>query len=129
MIAPGIVSYEGSLSESDPKLLKVAVCNVDVIRSEATAEVIDSVGKCLRPRSFAVADTTLNCGHPNANVEDRVVDFMVNQVKLGRCSHESTVSPIARIADVDSVSNHVAMQVLNTTTLASTPSCLFSQNK
>ena len=41
MIAPGIVSYEGSLSESDPKLLKVAVC--DVIRSEASAEVIDSV--------------------------------------------------------------------------------------
>ena len=127
MIAPGIVSYEGSLSESDPKLLKVAVCDV---RSEASAEVIDSVGKCLRPRNFVVADTTLHCSHPNAIVEDRVADFMANRVKPEfLSSHESAVSPIARIADVDSVFKPCTKEVLNTTTLASTPSCLFSQNK
>ena len=92
MAAPGIVPFDGGKSESDPKFSKVAVC--DVVQSEASAEVVDSVGKCLRPGRFVYHDTTLNCSHPNANVEDRVVDFMVNQVKLGRCRHESTVSPI-----------------------------------
>ena len=127
MIAPGIVSYEGSLSESDPKLLKVAVCNVD--ESEASAEVIDSVGTCLSPGRFVVADTTLNCSHPNAIVEDRVADCVAKRGETSGSSIASAVSPIARIADVDSVFKPLAIQVLNTKTLASTPSCLLSQNK
>ena len=120
MTAPEFDPLDRGKSESDPTLLKqVAMCNG--VKSRASAEVIDSEGRCNNMRTCVSHDTATNNSYPTLMM-DKVA---VSETKGVMPSNEAAVISLApEISCLDSCAD-TTQTPLSTSTQA--PSCLFSR--